>query len=73
VYELSYRARAANGNAGGNRVVVQFDCHPEQAFFARRRIWASRAMCRALRDTIIARLARFLIKLHRWRQRDIPV
>src|SRR5260370_21766721 len=41
--------------------VGQFDCHPEQAFFARRRIWASRAMCRVRRDTIIARLARFLL------------
>jgi len=38
-----------------------FDCHPEQAFFAQRGIWASRAMCRVLCDTIIARLARFLI------------
>src|SRR5439155_19157509 len=26
-----------------NPVVVQFPCHPEQAFFAQRRIWASRA------------------------------
>jgi hypothetical protein len=41
-----------------------FDCHPEQAFFAQRRIWASRAVCRVLCDTIIARLARFLTKLH---------
>jgi hypothetical protein len=48
---------------GSPLVVGQFDCHPEQAFFARRRIWASRAMCRVLCDTIIARLARFLIKL----------
>jgi tetratricopeptide (TPR) repeat protein len=38
-----------------------FDCHPEQAFFAQRRIWASRAKCRGFCDTIIARLARFLI------------
>jgi hypothetical protein len=38
-----------------------FYCHPEQAFFARRGIWASRAKCRVLCDTIIARLARFLI------------
>jgi len=42
------------------------DCHPEQAFFAQRRIWAGRAKCRAAsnkkrRDTIIARLDRFLI------------
>jgi len=46
------------------RVVVQLDCHPEQAFFAQRGIWASRAMCRVLCDTQIARLARFLIKLN---------
>jgi tetratricopeptide (TPR) repeat protein len=38
-----------------------FDCHPEQGFFAQRRIWASRAKCRGFCDTIIARLARFLI------------
>jgi hypothetical protein len=46
-----------------------FDCHPKQAFFAQREpalslpkgIWASRAKCRVLCDTIIARLARFLI------------
>src|SRR5258708_26088382 len=43
--------------------VGQFACHPEQAFFARRWIWASRAKCRVLCDTIIARLARFFIKL----------
>jgi hypothetical protein len=40
-----------------------FDCHPEQAFFAQRGIQASRAKCRVLCDTIIARLARFLTKL----------
>jgi hypothetical protein len=39
-------------------------CHPEQAFFAPQRIWASRAVRRAAfikksRDAIIARLARF--------------
>jgi alanyl-tRNA synthetase len=43
--------------------VAQFDCHPEQALFAQRGIWASRAMRRVLRDEIIARLARFRIKL----------
>jgi hypothetical protein len=43
--------------------MAQFDCHPEQAFFAQRGIWASRAMRRALGDAIIARLARFLIEL----------
>ena len=32
-----------------------------------REIWASRAMCRVLCDTIIARLARFLTKLHHYR------
>jgi len=36
-------------------------CHPERASFARRRIWASRAVWRVLCDTSIARLARFLI------------
>jgi hypothetical protein len=30
--------------------VAQFDCHPEQAFFAQRGIWASRAMRRVLCD-----------------------
>ena len=39
-----------------------FDCRPEQASFASRGIWASRAKCRVLCDTRIARLARFLIK-----------
>jgi hypothetical protein len=38
-------------------------CHPEQAVFAQRRIWASRAKRRVFCDAIIARLARFLIKL----------
>ncbi len=52
--------------------MLEFDCHPEQAFFARRGIWASRAKQpalsqrsapkgRALCDAIIARLARFLM------------
>ncbi len=53
---------------------MQFDCHREQAFFAQRRacpepaegIWASRATGRVLCDPSIARLARFLIKLHRY-------
>jgi len=40
--------------------MVQFDCHSEQAFFAQRRIWASRAKRRASCNAIIARLARFL-------------
>jgi hypothetical protein len=52
-------------------VVVQFACHPERAFLAKRRIWAGCAMCRAAfdkksSDTINARLARFLIKLHHY-------
>jgi len=47
--------------------VVQFDCHPEQAFFAQRRIWASRAKRRVLCDAIIARLAHLLTKLHHYR------
>jgi hypothetical protein len=29
------------------KVVVQFGCHPEQAFFAQRRTWASRVLRRA--------------------------
>jgi hypothetical protein len=32
------------GDLGSFGVVAQFDCHPEQAFLARREIWASRAM-----------------------------
>ena len=43
--------------------MVQFDCHPEQAAFAPRGIWASRALRRVLCDATIARLARFLTKL----------
>ena len=46
--------------------VVHFDCHPEQAFFAQRRIWASRAKGYVLCDPIVARLARFLVKLHHY-------
>ena len=42
---------------------IHLGCHPEQASFAPRGIWASHAMCRALCDTIIARLARFIICL----------
>src|SRR5580658_3623749 len=37
-------------------------CHPEQASFAQRGIWASRAKRRVLCDAIIARLARFPIE-----------
>src|SRR5437773_390154 len=33
--------------------MVQFDCHSEQAFFAQRRIWASRAKRRASCDAIL--------------------
>jgi hypothetical protein len=36
-----------------------FVCHPEQAFFAQRRIWAIRAKRRVLCDALIARLDRF--------------
>lgn len=39
------------------------DCHPERAFFARRRTWASRAKRRAFCDALIARLSRFPIGL----------
>ena len=53
---------------------MQFDWHPEHAFLAQGRacpelaegIWVSRALCRVLCDTITARLARFLTKLHRY-------
>src|ERR1700688_4793365 len=38
------------------------DCHPEQASFAPRGIWASRAKRRVLCDATIAGLARFLIE-----------
>jgi len=48
-------------------VVVQFGCHPEQAALAQRRIEASRASRRAFCDAQIARLARFLLKLHHYR------
>jgi len=51
--------------------VVQFPCHPEQAFFAQRRIWASRAKRRVSCGAIIARLARFLTKLHHYRKSRI--
>jgi hypothetical protein len=47
-----------------NRPGTQLICHPEQALLAQRRIWASRAKCRVLCDTLIARLARFLINIH---------
>jgi hypothetical protein len=43
--------------------MLELACHPERAFFAQRRIWASRALCRVLCDTIVARLARFFILL----------
>jgi hypothetical protein len=47
---------------------MYFACHPEQAFFAQRGIWASRATRRAAfieksRDALIARLARIHIEL----------
>ena len=54
-------------------VVVEFDCHPEQAFFARRRISASCALRRVLCDAIIARLARFLAKPHYYQSGSILV
>ena len=38
-------------------------CHSEQAFFAQRGIWASRAKCRGLCDTSIACLALIIIVL----------
>src|SRR5947207_5248604 len=54
-----------------NPVVVQFPCHPEQAFFAQRRIWASPANPRVSCGPIIPRLARFLTKLHNSRKSPI--
>jgi hypothetical protein len=55
--------------------VVLVNCHPEQALFAQRGIWASRALCRVLCDTIIARFARFLFKQAAsvYRRVEIPV
>jgi hypothetical protein len=47
----------------------QFVCHPEQSFFAQRGICASRAKCRVLCDTIIARLARFPTDLRHYQFR----
>lgn len=55
-----------------NTLVVHFDCHPAQAFFVRRRIWPICAKLHALSlpkgrvlcEAIIARLYRFLIKMH---------
>src|SRR5437870_11159509 len=47
-------------------VVARFDCHPEQAFLAQRRIWPSRAKRRVSCDAIIACLARYLTKLHHY-------
>ena len=44
--------------------MMQFSVILSEAHFAERRIWASRAICRVLCDTKIARLARFLAKLH---------
>ncbi len=41
--------------------MLEFDCHPEQAFFAQRGIWASRAKRRVSCDARTARLVRFLI------------
>jgi len=57
--------RYYNARLGDRKwVVVHFDCHPAQAFFARQRIWAIRAKRRVLCDAIIARLNRFLLKVH---------
>ncbi len=47
-------------------VVVHFDCHSEQAFFASRGIWAIRAKRRVLCDAIIARLDRFPNNVHHY-------
>ena len=44
-------------------VVVQFGCHPEQAFLAQRGIWASREMRRVLGEAGIAGWDRFLFKV----------
>src|SRR5271170_1579859 len=58
-----YKRNTTIRTGGRAAVVGQFDCHPEQALFAQRRIWASRATWRGFSATIIARLARFLVKL----------
>ena len=39
---------------------MNLDCHSEQAFYAQRGIWASRAKRRVLCDAVIARSARVL-------------
>src|SRR5271170_4305773 len=57
-----YKRNTTIRTGGRAAVVGQFDCHPEQALFAQRRIWASRATWRGFSATIIARLARFLVK-----------
>src|SRR5271170_4935255 len=63
-----YKRNTTIRTGGRAAVVGQFDCHPEQALFAQRRIWASRATWRGFSATIIARLARFLVKLTRYRE-----
>ena len=62
---LDYTRRRKPGSINdGTGWWLQFDCHPEQAFFAQGRIWASRAKGCVFYDPIIARLARFPFKLH---------
>jgi len=53
----------AESRQTGNSDRVAIDCHSEQALFAPRGIWASRAKRRVLCDAIIARLASFVFKL----------
>jgi len=52
---------AESALGGGSLIVIL-----KQAFFAQRRIWASRAKRRVSCDAIIARFARFLTKLHHY-------
>src|SRR2546427_11715653 len=54
-----------------NPEVVQFPCHPEQAFFAQRSIWASRANRRVTCGALIARFAGSLTQLHHYRKSRI--
>src|SRR5580698_4602852 len=49
---------------GSHRALFLLDCHLSETFFVSRRTWASRAKRRALCDALIARLARFHIRLH---------
>src|SRR5438128_4994145 len=61
---LRVGAVATLSRASTRWVVVQFDCHPEASVLCAAKDLASRAKRRVPCDAIIARLARFLTKLH---------